>query len=117
MLIATIGMVLVACLAARAAVVLKDAEAYYFRGFANYDRHSFKEAGEDFPDDSRLAESTGEDAHRPGGDEHDHELNEHRDEQGLGREGAEGLEVHGVFLHAGGSNATAARVGGGTSGR
>jgi len=26
----------------------KDAEAYYFRGFANYDRHAFKEAGDDF---------------------------------------------------------------------
>jgi tetratricopeptide (TPR) repeat protein len=26
----------------------KDAEAYYFRGFANYDRHAYKEAGDDF---------------------------------------------------------------------
>ncbi len=37
----------------------KDAEAYYFRGFANYDRHSFKEAGEDFQkayDLNRLSE-------------------------------------------------------------
>jgi tetratricopeptide (TPR) repeat protein len=26
----------------------KDAEAYYFRGFANYDRHAYKESGDDF---------------------------------------------------------------------
>jgi lipoprotein NlpI len=26
----------------------KDAEAYYFRGYANYDRHAYKESGEDF---------------------------------------------------------------------
>jgi lipoprotein NlpI len=37
----------------------KDAEAYYFRGYANYDRRAFKEAGEDFQkayDLNRLSE-------------------------------------------------------------
>lgn len=37
----------------------KDAEAWYFRGFANYDRHAYKESGEDFQkacDLNRLSE-------------------------------------------------------------